>query len=129
MEAVRIKLSALWIALMLTYLLGDVLLIFSGDYVAGEVGGAVAGQILYLGLAAIMLLPIAMVFLCLVLPAALNRWANIVLAILLLSFNAAGLPTYSSVFDQFLVVVGLACNVATVVYAWRWFRQSADKDA
>jgi hypothetical protein len=36
MEDVQIKLSALWVALMLTYLLGDVLRIFSGDFKAGE---------------------------------------------------------------------------------------------
>lgn len=31
MEDVQIKVSALWIPLMLTYLLGDVLRIYSGD--------------------------------------------------------------------------------------------------
>jgi hypothetical protein len=39
MEEVRIKLSALWVALMLTYLLGDVLRIFSGDFEAAKAGG------------------------------------------------------------------------------------------
>ena len=39
MEEIRIKLSALWVALMLTYLLGDVLRIFSGDFQAGEIEG------------------------------------------------------------------------------------------
>lgn len=38
MGDVQIKLSALWVALMLTYLLGDVLRIFSGDFKAGEIG-------------------------------------------------------------------------------------------
>jgi hypothetical protein len=31
--------SALWVCLMLTYLLGDVLCIFSSDFKAGEIGG------------------------------------------------------------------------------------------
>jgi hypothetical protein len=39
MEDVRIILSALWVALMLTYFLGDVLRIFSGDFVLGEMAG------------------------------------------------------------------------------------------
>ena len=39
MPDTRIILSALWVALMLTYLLGDVLRIFSGDFVEGEIGG------------------------------------------------------------------------------------------
>jgi hypothetical protein len=34
MDYIQIKLSALWVALMLTYLLGDVLQIFSGDFKA-----------------------------------------------------------------------------------------------
>ena len=54
MEEVRLKLSALWVALMLTYLLGDVLRIFSGDFVAGELDGMQVTQEMYLGLAALM---------------------------------------------------------------------------
>lgn len=38
MTDAQIKLSALWIALMLTYLLGDVLRIFSGDATSGKMG-------------------------------------------------------------------------------------------
>jgi len=44
MEGVRIQLSALWVALMLTYLLGDVLRIFSGDFKPGEIGGMQVSQ-------------------------------------------------------------------------------------
>ena len=36
---VRLQLAALWIVRMLTYLLGDVLRIFSGDFKAGEIEG------------------------------------------------------------------------------------------
>ena len=39
MAEVRITLSGLWVATMLTYLLGDVLRIFAGDFVAGEIDG------------------------------------------------------------------------------------------
>ena len=35
----RITLSGVWVALMLTYLLGDVMRIFAGDFNAGEMGG------------------------------------------------------------------------------------------
>ena len=38
MEEVRIVLAGLWVALMLTYLLGDVLRIFAGDFTAGQIG-------------------------------------------------------------------------------------------
>jgi hypothetical protein len=119
-EETRIKLSALWISLMLTYLLGDVLRIFAGDFVGGEVGGMEVGQGLYLGLAALMVIPVVMVFLSLVLKYAANRWANIILAIFFFVFNVIGLPTYPSLYDQFLIVVGLLFNLATVWVAWRW---------
>lgn len=39
MEDVQIQLAAMWVALMLTYLLGDVLRIFAGDFKPGEIGG------------------------------------------------------------------------------------------
>jgi hypothetical protein len=121
MEEVRIKLSALWVALMLTYLLGDVLRIFSGDFEAAKAGGMMeisAG--FYLGMAVLFVLPIVMVFLSLTLPYPVNRWANIILAILFFAINLVGLPTYPSLYDKFLILVGLLFNGLTVWYAWRW---------
>ena len=122
---VRIKLSAFWVALMLTYLLGDVLRIFSGDFTAGEVGGMQVTQELYLGLAIIMVLPIIMVILSLLLPDKANRWANIILPIFFFVFNLIGLPTYPSAYDKFLIIVGLVFNVLTVWIAWRWSKQES----
>lgn len=120
MEDINIKLSALWIALMLTYLLGDVLRIFSGDFKSGEIGGLKISQGMWLGIAALMLIPILMVVLSLVLPYSVNRWANILVAVFFFLFNLIGLPTYPSAYDKFLIAVGLAFNVLTVWYAWRW---------
>ena len=124
-EKVRIRLSALWVALMLTYLLGDVLRIFSGDFVAGEMSGMQISQGLMLGMAILMVIPILMVFLSLTLPAKVNRWANIILSIFFFVFNAIGLPTYPSLYDQFLIVVGLVFNVLTVWIAWKGPKQEA----
>lgn len=120
MEDVQIKLSALWVALMLTYLLGDVLRIFSGDFKAGEIGGMKISQGMYLGMAVLMVIPIVMVFLSLTLKQPVNRWTNIIAAIFFFGFNLIGLPTYPSLYDRFLIVVGLVFNVLTVWYAWKW---------
>jgi hypothetical protein len=120
MEEVKIKLSALWVALMLTYLLGDVLRIFSGDFDAGEISGMQASQGIYFGVAILLVLPIVMVFLSLTLSNPVNRWANIILAVVLLGFNLVGLPTYPSVYDKFLIIVGLVFNALTIWYAWKW---------
>ena len=120
MEEIKIKLSGIWVALMLTYLLGDVLRIFSGDFNAGEIEGMQVSQGMYLGMAILFVIPIFMVFLSLTLKHKLNRWANIVVAIVFFVINLIGLPGYPSAYDQFLIVVGLGFNVLTVWYAWMW---------
>jgi hypothetical protein len=51
MEDVKIILTTLWVATMLTYLLGDVMRIFAGDFVAGEMEGVQVTQVLWLGIA------------------------------------------------------------------------------
>jgi len=120
MEDVRILLSALWVALMLNNLLGDVMRIFAGDFVAGEIEGVKMTQRMLLGMALLMLIPIVMVFLSLTLNNPLIRWANIIAAVLLFGFNLIGLPTYPGAYDRFLIIVGLGFNVLTVWYAWNW---------
>jgi hypothetical protein len=119
---VRIILSATWVCLMLTYLLGDVLRIFSGDFKAGEMGGKPFNptQGMWMGIAVLMLIPILMVLLTLILPQPVNRWANIIVAVFFFIFNLIGLPTYPSAYDKFLIAVGLVFNLVTVWYAWNW---------
>ena len=124
MAEMQIKLSALWVALMLTYLLGDVMRIFSGDFKVGEMMGKDMSpdmlQGMFLGLAILMVIPIGMVFLSLTLNHPVNRWTNIIVAVLLFIFNLIGLPTYPSLYDKFLILVGLGFNGMTVWYAWNW---------
>lgn len=67
MEDVRIVLAGLWVALMLTYLLGDVLRIFAGDYEPGEIAGQEATQWMWFTAAIVMLIPIVMIVLSLTL--------------------------------------------------------------
>ncbi len=120
MEDVQIILSALWISLMLTYLLGDVMRIFAGDFVAGEMGGEEATQSMWMMAAILMLIPIVMVSLSLILPHPVNGWLNIILSVFLFLFNLAGLRSYPSYFDKFLIVVGLVFNVVITWYALTW---------
>lgn len=120
MEDVRIILSASWVALMLTYLLGDVLRIYSGDFAAGKLGRIKITGNQWLGVAILMVTPIVMVFLSLTLSYPLIRWASIIVAIVFFGFNLVGLPGYPSAYDRFLIIVGLMFNVLTVWYAWQW---------
>ena len=52
---------------MLTYLLGDVLRIYSGDFKPGEIGGMKISQDQWLGVAVLMVIPVVMGFLSLTL--------------------------------------------------------------
>ncbi len=120
MVDVRITLSGLWIALMLTYLLGDVLRIFAGDFKAGEMNGTQVTQAMLFAAAIFMLIPIVMVVLSLTLYYPAIRWVTIVAATLLFLFNLVGLPTYPGAYDKFLITVGLVFNVLIAWYAWKW---------
>ena len=106
--------------LMLTYLLGDVLRIYSGDLAAGKMENVHFTQEMWLGIAVLMLIPIVMVMLSLILPQPVNRWVNIIAASFFFLFNLIGLPTYPSAYDKFLIVVGLVFNALTVWYASNW---------
>lgn len=119
MDEVRIILSGAWVALMLTYLLGDVLRVFAGDFTAGEMDGQEASQWMWLLAAVVMLIPIVMVVLSLTISNPAIRWMNIVAAGFLVLFNVVGLP-YPSWYDNFLIVVGFMFNGLIIWYAWNW---------
>ena len=114
----RIILSGVWVALVLVYLYGDVLRIYSGDFV--KMQNIQFTQGMWLGIAMLMLIPILMVVLSLVLPQPVSRWVNIIVAAFFFLFNLVGLPTYPSAYDKFLIIVGLVFNVVTVWTAWNW---------
>ena len=109
MADVRVILSGLWVAVMLTYLLGDVLRLFAGDITPGEIEGRKASQGMWLGIAVIMLIPIIMVVLSLTLPYPAIGWVNIVVAVLVVVFNLFGLP-YKGLYDNFLIIVSFVFN-------------------
>jgi hypothetical protein len=105
---------------MLTYLWGDVLRIMAGDVEPGRLAGGVqATQAMWLGTAAIMLVPIIMVVLSLTLSYPLIRWVNIIVAVIVVVFNIAGLP-YAGAYDNFLIGVSFVFNAVIVWYAWKW---------
>jgi len=120
MPNIKITLSIIWIAVMLTYLLGDVIRIFAGDVTLGEIQGAKFTQGMGLAIAVLMVIPILMVVFSLVLPDNISRWANIIVAAFWFLFNLVGLPTYEGHYDKFLLAVSMVFNLVTIWYAWKW---------
>jgi len=119
LDSARVTLAALWVSVMLTYLLGDVLRIFAGDFTPGQMDGQPVGQAQWLLAALIMLIPVVMVVFSLVLPFTIAKWACIVLGVGLVLFNLFGLP-YKGMYDNLLIVVSFGFCGAIVWYAWTW---------
>ena len=117
---VKLKLSVLWIAAMFSWVYGDLLRMYSGDFVPGELGGVLLTQEMWLVAAITMMIPVAMVFLSLELKYKANRRANIIVGIFYTGYNLIGLPTYPSSYDQFLIIVGLVFTALIVWYAYKW---------
>jgi len=116
---VKIILSFIWVALMLCYLLGDVMRIFAGDFEPGKLEGKPMSHKVYLGLSIMMVIPILMVVLTLILDYPMNSWVNIIVAIFFFGFNLIGMKGYKS-YDIFLLIVSFVFNGLTVWYAFTW---------
>ena len=116
---VRVMLAGLWTALMLNYLLGDVIRIFAGDFEPGRMQGQEVGQAMWLIAAGVMLIPIAMVVLSLMLPFPAIRWVTLVASAFLVIFNLVGLP-YPGLYDNVLILVGFVFNGLIIWQAWGW---------
>ena len=116
----KIILSATWAVATLIYLYGDVLRIYYGGDMVKALADMKLNQFVWLGIAVLMLAPILMVFLTLVLPQCVSRWANIIVAAFFFLFNLIGLPTYPPLFDKFLLAVSMGFNGITIWYAWNW---------
>ncbi len=114
-------LSGFWVATMLTFLWGDVLGLISGSTQAGKLGDRVyeATHGIWVGIAALMMIPIVMIVLNLTVIHPIIRWVNIIAAAFWIIFNLSSLSGYPA-YNKFLLSVSVVFNVLTVWYAWKW---------
>ena len=129
---VKIKLSALWVALVFFYLYNDVISFFRGDVIkeviAGEHGGVQITQPFLFAMALMLAIPIVMVFLSLTLKAKVNRWVNIVLGILHIGIMVTStLVVQAETWAYYaLYMIFEAVFIALIIgHAWKWPRQEA----
>jgi hypothetical protein len=125
---VKIKLSALWVTLMLLYIYADILGFYTPGNIekvaSGEIGGIQITEIFLFGMAIWMAIPSVMVFLSLTLKANANRWANMIVGIV--SMIALGatffVGEYSARYTFQAIVEGVL--IASIVWhVWRWPNQ------
>ena len=135
MEDVKIILSALWVAKMLSAFLGDVLR-FTDPGVMEQVWSGESliplTQEMLLLMAIIMVIPIFMVFLSLTLKNKANRWANMSIGIFFVGFDLifliSLLPYGSPAYEIFLGIVYLVFTALIVWYAWKWPKQEVSPE-
>ena len=126
---VKIKLAALWVAVMFIYVYADIKTFFQTglieQIIAGEVAGIEITQAFLFGAAILMSIPAVMIFLSLTLKPKANRLVNIILSILhigliiALQFMPAEVWAYY-VYYNFLEIV---FHLLIVWYAWKWPKQ------
>jgi hypothetical protein len=120
MVEVKIILSGLWIATMLTFLWGDVLSIIAGD--AEKMFATQDAQmtpVMWTGIAVLMMIPILMVIISLTLNNPVNRWANIIAAVFWIGFNLLSLGGYPA-YEKVLLIISMGFNALIIWYAWNW---------
>ena len=121
---VKMKLSALWVALMLIYIYADILSNFKPGAIEkmmeGFMGPFPVTQGSLLSASILMMIPAVMVFLSLTLKPKVNRWANIILGVLYTFVNISLLIGETWVFYISFVVVEIALTLLIVWYAWKW---------
>jgi Family of unknown function (DUF6326) len=127
METTRIKLAALWTVVMFNMTFADIIgFMHPGTLeriMAGSVGFPVSSELLLL-FSALTAVPIAMIFLCLILPMKTNRWLNTIAVILTTLYVVGGGSATLSYF--FFATVEIVSMLAVLGYAWKQLDKSVN---
>ena len=128
---VKIKLSALWIALMFLYTYADILGFYAPgnieELISGEIAGIQMTQELLLGSTILMAIPSVMVFLSLALNAKVNRLVNIIIGLVYIvvlgsTFLTGRNPAYYILF----AILKAVLLVLIIWQAWKWPTQQGE---
>ena len=126
---VKIKLAALWVTLLVIYIYVDIFGFYKPgiieDILAGKVWEFEITQAWALGALILMMIPSLMVLLSTILKASVNRWTNIVVAIL---YIAVGIGTTIGETWAFYIaghVVGIVLLLIIIWTAFRWPKKEA----
>jgi len=122
---VKIKLAALWVALMFLYIYADIKSFFQQgiieEIMAGEVAGILITPTLLWVTAILMSIPGVMVFLSLTLKPQANRWTNIIVSIFHIGLAIMIMLMPGSWVYSYIYYIGQLVYLLLIVwYAWKW---------
>jgi len=123
---VKLKLSVIWASFMFLYIYVDYFHLYMpnkiDDILKGKVFVFEITQGFIFTALSLATIPILMIFLSVVLPAKVNRWTNIIVAMVFIPymlFNLAG-EAWMHMYFAAAVEVVLLCLI--IRYAWKWPR-------
>ena len=127
---VKIKLSALWVSVMLLYIYGDIFALFVPGQIErlikGNMGIGTTTPLKLFAASLLMTIPAIMVFLSLTLKPRINRWMNIIFGaaytIIIILTNLTSIDLWWT-FDLFFGIVDIVITSMIVLYAWKWPKQ------
>ena len=117
-------LSTLWIVVMFNMIFADILTLYIPEFLQEILTGSTPVQItqeLMLGMAIIIEIPIAMIFLSRVLKYRANRWANIIAGAITIVFVIGGGSLILHYI--FFAAIEVVCLLLIIWYAWKWPKQ------
>jgi hypothetical protein len=124
----RLKLAALWAALMLLYAYADILSFYRPgtleEISAGMMGPLPATQVSLLMAGLLMALPALMIYLVTALPEGLARWSSIAMGALYTLVTIGNLVGEVWAYYLALGAVETALTLAIMLTAWRWPRDA-----
>ena len=129
---VKMKLSALWVAMMLLYIYADILSLFRPgqveEMIEGRMGPFPVTQGSLLTATILMAIPAVMVFLSLTMKPKVNRWVNITLGVLYTLVNVSNLIGETWAYYIVFGIVEIGLTLLIVWYAWKWLKQEDGKN-
>jgi Family of unknown function (DUF6326) len=126
---VKLKISALWAAIIFCYIYADYFALHIPGKLAQMNAGIIAPlgpatPLVLLGVSVMMAIPSVMVFLSVILPAPINRWANMIVGVIytvIIILTMIGAP----LFYLFYGTVEVVLTLLIVCYGWTWPRTGA----
>ena len=121
MENMKVRLSTFWIFVMFNMVFADIVGFMDPgaleDIMTGNTGIEIT-QGLLLVFSILLEIPIAMIVLSRVLGYRINRWANMIAAVITILFVVGGGST--SLSYMFFAAVEVLCMLLIIWYAWTW---------
>lgn len=126
---VKLKLAVLWASFMFLYIYVDYFTLYMPSKIENILKGKVfvfditPGFIMTaLGLSTI---PMLMIFLSVALPAKVNRWTNIMVAIVHIPYMLFNLTGVAWMHMYFAALVEVVLLLLIIRYAWKWPKQES----